>query len=196
MAKGQKGAIRPASESVGVTPVLARTQAPAPSTDDVGVLFTTQAQSMTNEQTPVVAVDAAPVLIPEPVAVSMPGFTPVKYIGKRAEHIEVAYATRLIFKAGESKWVPDSAAAKMLKNHKDVYAPGDTPTTDSVKATAKQNQKEDEDMQDLRDSISYMDKDSLAKFAKIHYQVDFDAKVTTAERRAKVIGLIDQYGTA
>lgn len=168
-----------------------------PTTSQVLVLTDTGLALATRDIAALMATEATalaplPAMV-EPAPVVMPGFTSVMYIGKRPEYTDGTYGTRLLFHRGESHWVPNDAAKKMLK-HPDVYIPGEAPTAPAVKVPATQTQKEDEDTQDLRDSIANMDKESLFKFSKIHYGQDIDVKMSLAEVRQQVTMLVDQYG--
>lgn len=200
MSRAYKGAIRQRGEQT--------TKAPALATADVGALSAEQSTPNTGLEEQGATTETAPVIAStEPVVAAlvgqdkqaavvqivMPGFTSIKYIGKRLEYVDGTYGTRLLFKQGESKWTPNDAAKKMLK-HPDVYMPGDIPTDPAVKVAAKQGQKEDEDLQDLRDSIANMGKADLARYAKIHYGQDLSSELSVADTRLQVTMLVDQYG--
>lgn len=121
-------------------------------------------------------------------------FTPIKYIGKRPEYTDGTYGTRIHFIQEETKLVPADKAALMLK-HPDVYVLGDT--TDDLKKpdiAAKGDDETETQLQDLRDSISSMDKTALKEFAQTHYNVKLNGQRGEKTLRQEVIGLVDQYG--
>jgi hypothetical protein len=120
-------------------------------------------------------------------------FTPIKYIGKRPEYRDGTYGTRILFQQGETKLVPDDKATLMLK-HPDVYVLGEA-TYKMDEPEIKESLSEDEDeIQNLRDSISTMNKDSLKEFAQTHYSVKLNGQKGEATLRQEVIGLVDQFG--
>jgi hypothetical protein len=120
-------------------------------------------------------------------------FTPIKYIGKRPEYVDGTYGTRIHFLQGETKLVPTDKAALMLK-HADVYTEGKA-SSKLEEPDLPQAKDEDEDhLQNLRDSISSMDKEGLKEFAQTHYSVKLNGQKGEATLRQEVIGLVDQYG--
>lgn len=116
----------------------------------------------------------------------------VRYIGKRAQYVDGAFGTRILFNQGESKMVPADKARLMLR-HPDVYVPGKADAPIAVVATA--TNQEAEDTQDLRDSVSAMsDKESLSFFAQSKYGIKLNKRHSVESLRLEVLGLIDQYG--
>lgn len=119
---------------------------------------------------------------------------PVRYIGRRATYREGAYGTGILFTQGKSEWVPAAKAPQLLA-HKDVYEPGDAAECGEAQAVKAAKKDDDNDpIQMQRDAIANMDKDALEAFAKVHYSVDLDKRHTVGELRAKVTGLVDQFG--
>lgn len=130
--------------------------------------------------------------------------TPIKYIGKRPEHIDGAYATRIHWKQGETKPVPDDVAVKMLR-HTDVFTLGDgsvqaialtaaeAETAERERTKSEESKKED-NIQNLRDSVANMDKDALANFAQTHFSAKLDSRASVEKLRERVTTMIDQYG--
>ena len=118
--------------------------------------------------------------------------TPVKYIGKRVEHIEGAYGTRVVFKPGESILMPDDVAQKLLK-HPDVYAPGNVLEANAV--DIKPVVSSDDDTQDLRDSVLNLDSyEALNNIAANDYGQKLDKRKSIATLRTEVISMIDRFG--
>lgn len=119
------------------------------------------------------------------------GFTAVRYVGKRAEYTEGMYGTRLHFVQGESRMVPSDKARLLLK-HPDQYAPGEMQK--ELPAPEPELPDENDEVQILRDAVANMDKDALAQYTKIHYNVDVDKRKGVDFLRSQLTGLIDQYG--
>lgn len=114
----------------------------------------------------------------------------VQYIGKRAEYTDGTYGTRIHFIRGESRLVPLDKARLMLK-HADVYAPG---VADAPIAVIPEQKSEDDDAQNLRDSIALMEKDALELYAQTHFSVKLDKRKNVQDLRVHVTQLFDQYG--
>lgn len=135
---------------------------------------------------------------PKAVVVSANGKIPVRYVGKRETYVDGMFGTRIAFVKGESSLVP-ADKARLMFNHPDVYEPGEaTGLQDDGAAVVdpkekEKQQKEDED-QDMRDSVANMTKKALGAYAKTNFNVDLDQKESIANLRAKVTGLLDQYG--
>ncbi len=137
----------------------------------------------------------------QPVTVQVPGptmaidssYTSVKYIGARETYVDGTFGSRIEFHQGESCNVPTEIAAKMLK-HPTVYVRGE-PTARVVSVAAIKSPDED-NAQDMRDSIALMDKDTLATFAKTHYQAKVDMRQNVETIRARVTGMFDQFGAS
>jgi len=119
-------------------------------------------------------------------------FTSVKYIGVRPEYTDGTYGTGIHWVQGESRMVP-TANARLLLKHKDVYALGEVDAPVAVLASKLKVDNED-DKQDMRDSIANMDKDAIGVFAKTHFNVDIEKRKSVATLREQVTGLFDQFG--
>jgi len=118
--------------------------------------------------------------------------TPIKYIGKREDHIDGCYGTRVAFAQGESVLMPDDIAAKMLK-HKDVYISGNVLEANAV--TMPPLIKPDEDTQDLRDTVQNLDSyEALNNIAANDYGQKLDKRKSIATLRTEVTQMIDQFG--
>ena len=115
----------------------------------------------------------------------------VKYIGARAEYTDGTYGTRIHWFRGESKMVPADKAAMLLR-HKDVYTEGeaDAPTP---KLPAEKDP--DDDVQDLRDSIATMSKESVLTYAQTHFNMKLDKRQSVENLRTAATQLVDQFGT-
>lgn len=121
-------------------------------------------------------------------------FTPIKYIGKRPEYVDGTYGTRIHFLQDETKLVPADKAVLMLK-HPDVYIAGEESSElDKPNLPAKESEEDESQLQDLRDSISSMNKEGLKEFAQTHYNVKLNGKKGEGTLRQEVIGLVDQFG--
>ena len=123
--------------------------------------------------------------------------TPIKYVGKRPEYTDGTFGTRIHFKHGETKPVPDDAAAKMLR-HPDVYVRGEgaaKPDAPTLVDPEKEKEKQDEHaLQDARDAVNAMDKPSLISFAQATFGQKLPGNLGVDKMRQKVVGFIDQYG--
>lgn len=122
----------------------------------------------------------------------------IKYVGKRASHVDAMYGTRIFWsEPGESHLVPKDKALLML-NHRDVYAMGD-PVTESVRALVAPKEQDDAEaikVQEMLDSIANMSKDALQAFAKTNYRADIDKRQTVATLRASVADMVHRFGVA
>lgn len=122
-------------------------------------------------------------------------YTAIKYVGRRPEHVDAAYGTRISWKQGETKLVPVAAASKML-SHADVYQLGTmedgAAPVDLIKKTGDTT--EEDRAQDVRQSISIMDKTALASFVKTNFRIDMDKRQAVAAMRAQATQLVDQFG--
>lgn len=118
--------------------------------------------------------------------------TSIQYIGKRLEYTDGTYGTGIHWIQGESRLVPADKARLFLK-HPDVYVLGevDAPT---AALNTKPKTDEDDDKQDMRDTIANMDKDAIGLFAKTHFNVDIEKRKGIATLREQVTGLFDQFG--
>jgi hypothetical protein len=122
------------------------------------------------------------------------GFTPIKYIGKRASINDSIYGTNISWDQGDTKLVPSAAAVKMLK-HIDVYALGEAiegqlPEPQPV----KKKETPDEKTQGVRDTIANMGKSALTEMANTQYRIKLNKNLSVADMRTRVTQLVDQYG--
>lgn len=118
---------------------------------------------------------------------------PVKYIGKRPIYRDGVYNTGITWAAGQTLLLPDEQAKKLLR-HADVYVLG---SANAKPAILKDNNvaiDAERTLQDARDLIAGMEKDALVDYAKNNYRIDIDKRLSVPKLRAKVTGLIEQYG--
>ena len=114
----------------------------------------------------------------------------IKYVGKRPEYTDGAYGTGIHFVQGESRMVP-ADKARFFSRHPDVYELGEENTDVALVPAAPT---EEDDTQDVRDSIANMDKDALGVYAKTHFQVKIDKRKDVGALRAEVTGMVDRFG--
>ena len=115
---------------------------------------------------------------------------PVKYIGKRPSYTDGTFGTRINFDRGDSRMVPLNIAKLMLK-HPDVYTEGDA---DAPVVEIAPPRKEEDETQNMRDAVANMDKESLATFAKTHFNASIDKRKAVNDLRIQVTGMVDQFG--
>lgn len=148
--------------------------------------------------------DVAPRVVPPQVVNAVGGKVPVRYIGKRESYTDGTYGTRIVFSQGKTRLVPADKAALML-THADVYEPGSLddvadeeqaldPEADAQAEDKRKAEEQEERDQAMRDSVSTMNRKSLASFAKTNFNVDLDPNGEVGEMRSRVIGLLDQFG--
>lgn len=134
----------------------------------------------------------------------------VKYIGKRNPWTDRLYSSGLTFEPNQVREVPDDVAKKLLR-HVDLFETTDEkakaepkaePKDDTIaqleegKATKTAKQKDVNQLSDLHDQINQMEKDSLERFAKEHFNQDIDKRIGIDKLRDQVRGWLDQYGAA
>ncbi len=137
-----------------------------------------------------------------------PSSVRVTYTGREDPFIERNYGSSLSFAPGQTRAVPIDLSAKLLR-HKDVFAPatGDAPpekaktsaddTATQLAEAAKANAEVDAQLnerQNVVDQVNLMNKDALKEFAHTKYGQPLPKTMSEATMRAKVVGLIDQYG--
>lgn len=120
---------------------------------------------------------------------------PIKYVGKRATHIDVMYATRIFWsEPGESRLVPKDKALQMLK-HTDVYAMGEqTGETQSSAAIEPKVDEKAEVLQQTLDSIASMRKPGVVSFLKTNFNVESSEGAKVDELRVQATNLVHQFG--
>lgn len=153
------------------------------------------------------SVDPAAVVALVPAPTIGLGEIAVTYIGRRPTFTDTIYGTGLTFAQQQTRVLPDAIAAKFLR-HPDVFAkgtgeaaqdvaPGDG-TTEALASMNKDKTEQDKQLnqlQDLRDSIQHMNtKAALEEFARTNYKQELDKRKSLAELRTEVIGFIDRFG--
>jgi len=136
----------------------------------------------------------------------------IKYIGKRETYVEGMYGSKIEFTKGESVDVDNKLAAKLLR-HKDQYIEDtesagsaddieDTNSADDIEDTNSDDDTEstdsdDDPMQDVRDSIVTMDKQSLIDFAEANFSgLSLNKRKSEENLRVELIQLVDRYGVS
>ena len=131
---------------------------------------------------------------PAPVAAPL-GFTPIKYIGKRATHTDALYGTRIFWDAvGAVQLVPDAIAAKMVSINHDVYALAEYSGEAEPALKPTSQPQDDTARQELDMVVQTMGKDALESYAKTHYGQELDKRRAVETLRQEVALLIDQFG--
>lgn len=147
--------------------------------------------------------------------------TPVTYTGRETPFTDRLYGSRLTFEPGQTRSLPSQLAERLLR-HADVFERGtaaapapagkspsplknESPKTDKplddTRATLEQSAKEQaareatlNQRQNLVDAVNAMDKDALKSFAQEKYGQPLTKTLSVENMRAKVVGLIDQFG--
>lgn len=148
-----------------------------------------------------------------PRQVLLVGQVTVKYIGRRESWSDRLYGTGLNFTTGQVRTVPAQVARNLLR-HRDLFEDqsqdaavlvvepeADVDPVDDTAALLQQAQQQQQDelanqnaLQDLRDRVMQMDKQTLEDFAKVSYRQEIDKRRGLGALREQVIGFIDQYG--
>lgn len=153
--------------------------------------------------------EAAAVAAATPVAIA--GQVAVQYIGRRPNWSDRVYDTGLAFTSDQVRILPEHIARFFLR-HPDLFkkvelpepvvqaaAPA-APTDDTAELMAKakvQKAKKDDvqrEIQEVYDQIDRMDKDGLIQMASTKYQQGLNKQAKVETLRAKVRGLVDQFG--
>ena len=120
----------------------------------------------------------------------------IKYVGKRLTHRDTIYGTGMSFSPGDAVEVSDALGMRMLR-HVDVYARADD-DAEAVKVAHvdKVINKNDENIIDVIDSISIMDKEALSNFAKTEFNMDLDKRKSIEKLRQDVSIKVNQFGVS
>ena len=150
-------------------------------------------------------------LTPPPVANS--GLVAVQYVGRKPEWRDALYNTGLYFVADQVRNLPAHTARQFLR-HGDLFreakvevapvpveAPAAEPPTDDTAEILQEAQKEQDDTDrelqkvlDLKQSISFMDKDALKVFVQTNYNQKLDGRLSVEVMRQQTAQMIDQFG--
>lgn len=128
----------------------------------------------------------------------------VKYIGRKP-FVDRLYGSGLPFEIGQTRVVPALLARQFLRHPEfeqgEAEAPIEPPKGDDTAVLLEQADKAQveqtthlSELQELRDQVSYMDKDALEQFALTKYRQNIDKRRSLPALREQVIGLIDQFG--
>jgi len=166
------------------------------------------------------AVHALKAIEPEKVAASVApaipdGHIAVQYVGRRQQWADSIYGTGLSFVADQVRYLPGPVATQFLR-HVDLFreakievAPekvaqiaevAEIPRDDTAEIleAAKQKQAEELDkenqLQDLRQSVTFMEKDALKEFVSRNYRQKLDGRLSVEAMRTQALQLIDQFG--
>lgn len=133
----------------------------------------------------------------------------VTYIGRREHFIDRSYGSNLTFSPGQTRMVPPDLARRLLRHvdlfkaaEEDVAEAADTQVatddTSAILAKSKEEKaahdKEQNQIQDLRDQVASMDKNALDLFARTNYRQELDKRLGLGKLREQVTGFIDQFG--
>ena len=136
------------------------------------------------------------------------GLVAVQYVGRKPEWRDALYNTGLYFAADQVRNLPAHIARQLLR-HGDLFReakvevapePVEPPAddTEAILEAAKEEQADtDRELQkvlDLKQSISFMDKDALKLFAQTNYGQKLDGRLSVEALREQTNQMIDQFG--
>lgn len=157
-----------------------------------------------------------PVQVAASAAPAIPdGHIAVQYVGRRQQWADSIYGTGLSFVADQVRYLPGPVATQFLR-HVDLFREAKTEVapekvaqiaevaevphddTAEILEAAKQKQAEELDkenqLQDLRQSVTFMEKDALKEFALRNYRQKLDGRLSVEAMRTQALHLIDQFG--
>lgn len=143
------------------------------------------------------------------------GHVAVQYIGRRETWTDHLYGTGLSFVREQVRTIPGNIARQFLK-HPDVFReapaedghgqvadvvePADAKADDTAQLLEAAAKKQTEDLenesrlQDLRQSVTFMEKEALKEFALRNYRQKLDGRLSVEAMRTQTLQLIDQFG--
>lgn len=141
------------------------------------------------------------------------GLVAVQYVGRKPEWRDALYNTGLYFVADQVRNLPAHTARQLLR-HADLFreakvevapepveplaAEPPADDTEAILEAAKEEQADtDRELQkvlDLKQSISFMDKDALKLFAQTNYGQKLDGRLSVEALREQTAQMIDQFG--
>jgi len=150
------------------------------------------------------------------VAPAIPdGHIAVQYVGRRQRWADSIYGTGLSFVADQVRYLPGPVATQFLR-HVDLFreakievAPEkvaqisevvEIPRDDTAEILEATKQKQAEELdkenqlQDLRQSVTFMEKDALKEFVSRNYRQKLDGRLSVEAMRTQTLQLIDQFG--
>lgn len=138
----------------------------------------------------------------------------VTYTGLEDPFVERNYGSALTFEAGQTRALPPELAEKLLR-HADVFVPageddalsaptepvdeGKDNTAGLLDLAEKEKALQEaalNERQSVVDQVNLMDKDALKEYAQNRYGQPLPKTMAVETMRSKVVGLIDQFGTA
>lgn len=123
----------------------------------------------------------------------------IQYIGHRPFYRDGACGSGLTFEQGGVAMVPADIAQKMLR-HPTVWvryedtAPADAPVY--TPPVVDEEAKKQDQMQDIRDALTQMDKPALKQYVMTHWNQELDGRLSVEKMRGRAVELFDQYGQA
>lgn len=144
------------------------------------------------------------------VAKPVSGLVGVKYIGRSELWEDPIYQSGLYFLEGQVRYLAPVLAEKLLR-HPDIFERADAAAApeaasayaaedDTAELLEKSESKKSEEidelarMLDIKQQVGLMDKDALKHFALLNFRQKLDGREAVESLRAKVGGLIDQFG--
>lgn len=157
--------------------------------------------------------ETAPAAIAAPAPAPAPdsGLVAVQYIGRKSEWRDTLYGTGLYFAPDQVRNLPATTARQFLR-HGDLFReakvevapelPEATPepaddTAKLLEAALKDKNETDKAVQkvlDLKQSITFMDKDALKLFVQTNYGQKLDGRLAVEAMRTAAAQMIDQFG--
>lgn len=142
-----------------------------------------------------------------------PGHVLVKYVGRRPTWEDSLYSSGLNFSTDQVRALPSELARKLLR-HPDVFAevpfeeaaleavaqvvePARDDTAELLEAAAQRQTEEldkESKLQDMRQQVTFMEKDALKDFATRNYRQKLDGRLSVEAMRSQVLQMIDQFG--
>ena len=141
------------------------------------------------------------------------GLVAVQYVGRKPEWRDALYNTGLYFVADQVRNLPAHTARQLLR-HTDLFreakvevapepveplaAKPPADDTEAILEAAKEEQADtDRELQkvlDLKQTVSFMDKDALKQFALTNYNQKLDGRLSVEALREQTNQMIDQFG--
>ena len=181
-------------------------------------LFRAVVHAMKDIKPPVLEAPPAPVAVVVPQAPAADnGLVAVQYVGRKPEWRDTLYGTGLCFVADQVRNLPAHTARQFLR-HRDLFReakvevapepvaaapvevkeePPTDDTTEILEAAKEQQEEADKAVQkvlDLKQTISFMDKDALKQFALTHYNQKLDGRLAVEALREQAALMVDQFG--
>ena len=131
-------------------------------------------------------------LTPPPVADS--GLVAVQYVGRKPEWRDALYNTGLYFVADQVRNLPAHTARQLLR-HTDLFREAKVEVApEPVEEPEADTDRELQKVLDLKQTVSFMDKDALKQFALTNYNQKLDGRLSVEALREQTAQMIDQFG--